>query len=143
AGGNNAVYALAAQPDGKIMVAGDFTSFNGVTRNRLTRLNPNGKTDPTINFGAGANAFITALLVQPDRKIIIGGGFTTVDDQPRNHVARLHGGSIAGPGRVEFAAPDFIAYEGDGSATMVLRRQGGTTGSESVDLIVTPGSATL
>jgi uncharacterized delta-60 repeat protein len=80
AGANNSVYALAAQPDGKIMVAGDFTMFNGVTRNRLTRLNSNGKTDPTINFGSGANAFITSVLVQPDRKIVIGGGFSRCRD---------------------------------------------------------------
>ena len=31
--------------------------------------------------------------------------------------------------RIEFAAPDFVAYESDGSATIVLHRQGGTVRS--------------
>ena len=70
---DNAVQTIAVQADGKILVGGDFTLFNGVTRNRITRLNPNGKTDATINFGTGANGFINALAIQPDRKILIGG----------------------------------------------------------------------
>jgi len=31
--------ALALQPDGKIVVTGAFTTVNGVTRNRIARLN--------------------------------------------------------------------------------------------------------
>src|SRR5206468_8397917 len=34
-GGDSAVYALALQPDGKIIVAGDFLTFNGVNRSRI------------------------------------------------------------------------------------------------------------
>ena len=79
-------------------------------------------------------------MVQPDRKIVIGGGFTVVDNFTRNHVARLHGGSVAGSGRIQFTGPDFVAYESDGSATVVLQRQGGTTGQESVDVMVLPPS---
>ena len=82
-GADNAVYALASQADGKLIVVGDFTTFNGVTRNRITRLNVNGTTDPTINFGVGANSFIAAVAIQPDRKIVIGGGFTSFDARAR------------------------------------------------------------
>src|SRR5437660_1051952 len=91
----------------------------------FTRPNSDGNCDHTINFGDAANAFITALAVHPDRKIIAGGGFTTFDGLPRNHIARLHGGSLAGPGSIEFSAADFVVNEGDGSATVTLRRQGG------------------
>ncbi|HXG47945.1 MAG TPA: Calx-beta domain-containing protein, partial [Methylomirabilota bacterium] len=71
-GADGAVYALAQQVDGKIVVAGDFRLFNGVTRRRLTRLNADGSNDPTINFGSGTDSYIAAVLIQPDRKIVIG-----------------------------------------------------------------------
>jgi uncharacterized delta-60 repeat protein/uncharacterized repeat protein (TIGR01451 family) len=140
-GGDNAVYALAIQADGKILVVGDFTTFNGVTRNRITRLNPNGKTDPTINFGTGANSFIAAVTVQPDRKIVIGGGFTVVEGEPRSYVARLHGGSLAGPGRLEFGEPLYTVNENATNAVIVVRRTGGTTGDVSVDYSMADGTA--
>ena len=62
-GGNGAVYGLTLQPDSAIIVVGDFTIFDGVTRNRITRLDAVGKTDPNINFGEGANSFIATALV--------------------------------------------------------------------------------
>ncbi len=132
-GGDNAVYGITLQSDNKILVVGDFTKFNGVTRNRITRLNQNGKTDPTINFGEGANSFIAQAILQPDRKIVVGGGFTRIQGESRNRVARLHGGSIAGPGSVEFTAPFFTAVEDQGQVNITIRRAGGTTGDIQVD----------
>src|SRR6185436_7757543 len=76
-GANDTVNSIVVQGDTKIVVGGQFTRFNGVSRFRLTRLNNDGTADPTINFGAGANNFVPAVLVQPnDDKIVIGGGFT-------------------------------------------------------------------
>jgi hypothetical protein len=43
------VHSLAVQPDGKILIGGDFTEFNGVSRNRLARLLVNGKLDPAFD----------------------------------------------------------------------------------------------
>src|SRR4029079_16659575 len=88
-GANGAVNIIALQLDGKILVGGDFTQFNGRTRNRLTRLNSDGSLDPTINFGAGANGPVSSIVVQPDRKILIGGGFTVHDTVAVNHLARI------------------------------------------------------
>jgi uncharacterized delta-60 repeat protein len=42
------VYSLAVQPDGKILVGGTFSSINGVTRDNLLRLNPDGSLDPSF-----------------------------------------------------------------------------------------------
>ena len=140
-GGDHSVYAIVPQVDGKLVVAGDFTLFNGVTRNRLTRLNADGTTDPTINFGTGANSFINAALVQPDRKIIIGGGFTTYNDQPRKYLARLHGGSITGSGSIEYSKGVFEVSENGTNAVITLRRLGGTTGQASVDFATGAGTA--
>jgi uncharacterized delta-60 repeat protein len=45
------VLALALQPDGKVIVGGDFTAFNGVPRYRIARLNADGSLDNTFQNG--------------------------------------------------------------------------------------------
>ena len=110
-GANGPVSTIAVQIDGKILLGGDFTLVNGVTRNRITRLNTDGTVDPTINFGTGANAAVSSIVLQPDRKIILVGGFTEYDSVPRKHIARIHGGSISGAGSIAFQNPVYTANE--------------------------------
>ena len=100
---NGVVNAISVQADNRIVLAGDFTQANGVTRHSITRLMPDGTVDPTINFGDGANGAINALVIQPaDGMLVIGGGFTQFNDQPHSHIARLYGGSMTGSGAFEF-----------------------------------------
>lgn len=93
------VYVLATQADGKLLVAGQFTSLRpggGVSaiRNNLARLNPDGSVDAT--FDPNANGPIRALVLQPDGRIVIGGDFTSLQPNgatattTRNRVARLN-----------------------------------------------------
>lgn len=89
-GTNNAVYALAIQSDGKILVGGLFTSFNGIAKNRLARLNNDGSLDTTFNTGTGPNTTIFTIVEQADGKILIGGNFTSFNDIPAVKVARLN-----------------------------------------------------
>ena len=85
---NGTVYATAVQPDGRILVAGNFTTLGGQTRNRIARLHPDGTLDESFN--PNANGTVFAVAVQPDGKIIIGGGFTGVAAAGRSCLARLH-----------------------------------------------------
>ncbi|MBM6498048.1 hypothetical protein H9X54_001870, partial [Flavobacterium macrobrachii] len=89
-GANNTVWNTAVQPDDKIIVVGEFISFNGTTRNRIARLNPDGSVDTTFNTGSGANNIIYTTVVQPDGKIIIGGDFTSFNGTSKNRIARLN-----------------------------------------------------
>lgn len=85
------VYALAVLPNGKIIIAGDFTSYNGVTANRIARLNADGTLDTTFNAGGvGASLTVFAVAVQADGKIIIGGDFSTYNGVQKYGVARLN-----------------------------------------------------
>lgn len=89
---NGSIEALAVQPNGKIVVAGTFTTLspNGgttVLRNRIARLNPDGTLD--IAFNPNADWFVNAIALQTDGKIIVGGQFTSIGGLPRNHIARL------------------------------------------------------
>jgi len=89
-GFNNTVYATKIQNDGKILIGGNFTSFNGTARNRIARLNSDGSIDVTFNPGTGANAVIWSIDIQSDGKLIIGGDFTSFNGTARNYIARLN-----------------------------------------------------
>ncbi|GEP42198.1 autotransporter-associated beta strand repeat-containing protein [Brevifollis gellanilyticus] len=91
--------AVAVLPDGKILVGGSFTRFDGQIRNRLVRLVPDGTsykldTDP-LQFNANImNGEVRAILVLPDGRILVGGTFTAVRengaatvDTTRNRIA--------------------------------------------------------
>jgi uncharacterized delta-60 repeat protein len=85
------IYAEAIQPDGKILVGGTFTQVNGIARNYLVRLNSNGTEDTAFctNLGTGFNSDVTAIAVQSDGKILVGGFFTTLNGTTRNYLVRL------------------------------------------------------
>ena len=90
--------ALAVQADGKIIVSGGFDFMNGTSVGKLSRLNADGTTDATFNAGGvGANGFVVALVVQPDGKILVGGGFNSFNGQPRALVVRLNANGSLDP----------------------------------------------
>jgi len=89
-GANNTIRSLALQPDGKVLIGGEFTSYNGTPRKRIARLNADGSLDATFNPGTGANSGIHSLALQPDGKVLIGGEFSSDNSTPRNRIARLN-----------------------------------------------------
>jgi uncharacterized delta-60 repeat protein len=91
AGLNDWVFSLALQPDGKIVVGGDFTSYNGTIQNRICRLNSDGSQDATFTaIGLGFNNTVFTLAIQPDGKILVGGRFTTYNGNTQNYICRLN-----------------------------------------------------
>jgi len=89
-GANNIVQSLALQPDGKILIGGLFTSYNGTVINRIARLNSNGSLDTSFNPGTGANDIVQTLALQPDGKILIGGDFSSYNGTTIIRSARLN-----------------------------------------------------
>jgi hypothetical protein len=85
------VYAVAVQPNGKIIVAGRFSNVNSVARNNLARLNATGQLDLAFDAGAGPDNTVRTLVLQADGGLVIGGDFATVNFTDRMHVARLFG----------------------------------------------------
>lgn len=82
--------AIAVQEDGKIIVGGYFTSYNGVTANFIIRLNSDGSNDSTFNTGTGFNSTVLSIVIQPDGKIIVGGEFTSFNGFTENRIVRLN-----------------------------------------------------
>src|SRR5204862_3485 len=89
---NGQISTVLVQPDGKILIGGDFTTLspNGgapVTRNRIARLNPDGTLDAAFN--PHSNGYVNTIALQPDGKILVAGVFSSMGGQSRNRIARL------------------------------------------------------
>ncbi|WP_033316646.1 delta-60 repeat domain-containing protein, partial [Pontibacter roseus] len=89
-GFNRELYSLALQPDGKVLVGGNFFSFNGTPRNFIARLNADGTLDASFNPGSGFTDYVVSLAFQPDGKVLVGGSFTSFNGTPRSRIARLN-----------------------------------------------------
>ena len=90
-GPNSWIWTLALQPDGRLLVGGQFTSFNGVPGGEVVRLNADGSVD--TNFTASVTAgdpTIHSVAVQPDGRVLIGGMFTGINGATRVRIARLN-----------------------------------------------------
>ncbi len=92
-GFNAAINAIVVQPDGKIIVGGNFTSYNGKTENRIIRLNSNGTKDDTFVTGkafSGLNSFVHCMALQSDGKILVGGNFAGYNGTNAYRIIRLN-----------------------------------------------------
>ncbi len=99
---DGSVAAIALQPDGKIVIGGEFTeiakpeSVGGVftpalpapSRNHAARLNMDGTLD--TGFDPNADLKVHVALVQLDGKIIIAGDFDNAAGRPRTRLARFY-----------------------------------------------------
>lgn len=102
-GFDNLVRTIATQPDGKTIVGGQFTSYNGLQTNYLIRLNIDGSKDTTFDIGIGFNGWVWTTLIQPDGKIIVGGDFSFCNGVPKSRIVRLNqDGSIDNSFNSEF-----------------------------------------
>jgi uncharacterized delta-60 repeat protein len=97
--GNNqsGIRALVRQPDGKLIAAGWFRTFNGVGRTNIVRLNTDGSIDPsfvgqTFAYGTDYNnvGLAQAVALQSDGKILLGGNWQNVSGQDRPVLIRLN-----------------------------------------------------
>lgn len=123
-GASDAVYSLALQPDGKILLAGTFTVFGGVSRPNVARLNSDGSLDTGYlsPFNppappAFAPNLINSIALQADGKLVIGGFvIRTISPQTTSLFLRLNTdgsidssfdtGNINGSGQKVVVLPD-------------------------------------
>lgn len=81
---------LWVQPDGKIIVGGNFDSIvGGVTKTNLMRVNPDGTRDDTFTCNVTGGAVNCIYYSAADKRLYIGGGFTAVNGVARVRLARI------------------------------------------------------
>lgn len=89
------INCMIKQPDGKIIIGGTFTAYNGVNNKCVARLNSDGTLDNSFNVGNGPTTtagFVTikALAMDSEGKILIAGFFTSFNGSSRNCIVRLN-----------------------------------------------------
>jgi uncharacterized repeat protein (TIGR01451 family)/uncharacterized delta-60 repeat protein len=125
-GGDNSVLTIALDSQQRILVGGEFSHFSGVTRNGITRLNPDGTVDPTINFQSGADGgYVDAIAIDRNDEIDLGGGFSSFEGMAENNFVRLYGGANAGEGTIQFSQAVYGVLQNGTNATVLIQRLGG------------------
>jgi uncharacterized delta-60 repeat protein len=108
---------FAVQPDEKIVIVGAFSQVNGFNINRVARLNTDGSLDTSFQIGNGADSTISAVAIQPDGKILVGGGFTLFNNAAKPRLTRLNtDGSLdqsfnAGTGSNNTSGPNNFVFQ--------------------------------
>lgn len=89
-GSDGDVMCSALQNDGKIIIAGSFTSYDGTARKNIARLNSDGALDTGFVVGSGFNNLVEAVKIQSDGKLIVVGQFTSYAGTSINRIVRLN-----------------------------------------------------
>lgn len=89
-GTNAGIWGCKVLSDGKILIHGGFTAYNGVASNRIVRLNANGTKDTSFAIGTGPNDYVETAVVQPDGKMVLGGRFTSYNGTAVNRLCRVN-----------------------------------------------------
>lgn len=77
----------------RVVIVGEFTTFDGVSANRIVCLGTNGLVDQSYmnNIGTGANGPINMVRYNKQlNKAVVVGNFTTFNGEPRNGIAVLN-----------------------------------------------------
>ncbi|MFC6223505.1 T9SS type A sorting domain-containing protein [Hymenobacter artigasi] len=89
AGGYGEIRRIIAQPDGTIMVAGQFDAVDGQPCPGVARLSATGSRDASFNSPLVSYAFVFDMVRQPDGKLVLGGNTVTSSSNGANLVVRL------------------------------------------------------
>jgi uncharacterized delta-60 repeat protein len=124
------VWRIRMQQDGKVLVAGFFTTFAGAARNGIVRLMPDGTVDASFAPVSIDGGSLWSILLQPDGNILIAGNFFNVNGVDNRGIARLKSdgsldGSFQGTGftRNSSAPIRGLAIQNDGKIVMSGRFQ--------------------
>lgn len=104
-GGNGSITSAFQQADGKIILVGNFTKFDGAAAGRIVRLNLDGTVDNTFSAGTGANSTISSITFNSvTKKFILTGTFGAFNGVTANQMILLNeDGSVDN----SFVAKDF------------------------------------
>ncbi len=155
--GSTTVNAVALQPDGELLQAGTYTPAGGTGVFYVTRLNVNSGspvdssfgTDGRAKFSFGGNAQLSAMVLQPDGRIVLVGS-TTVGSTTDFAIARTlangqpdtsfgQNGTASVTGGSESAQA--VALQGDGK--IIVAGVHSTAGGPEIEVVRLKSDGTL
>ena len=89
-GFNSEVKCIAIDSAGKLYVGGTFTSYQGVTANRIIKLNTDGSKDTTFdNSTAFAGQTVYLIRLDSSGRLLVIGAFTSYKSTTTNGIVRI------------------------------------------------------
>src|ERR1043165_253075 len=84
--------APAAPQSANVYVGGDFTTYNGVPKAHIVRLNGDGTVDQSFSIGTGFDNTVNVIAPAGDGsgRVYVGGVFSTYNGTPANKLVRLN-----------------------------------------------------
>ncbi|MBK6832252.1 MAG: hypothetical protein IPG92_16635 [Flavobacteriales bacterium] len=119
---------MVLQPDGKILIAGTFTTYNGTERIHLARLNSNGTLDGTFVHSLTLGESPDVMVLQPDGNILLGSSSSVFVPRRLTSTGSLDNSFGVGTG----FAPS------NGSSICCCNRMGGSRSAVSSDRTTAP-----
>ena len=89
-GSSDGAYAITIQDDGKIVVGGNFNSYNWIWARGIIRFTTDGEKDTTFYNGDGINTDVNTVAVQDDGKVLVWGKFVSYGWVSANRLTRLN-----------------------------------------------------
>lgn len=162
-GPDGPVTAVVELADGRLLVAGAFTHWNGESHRRLVLLQPNGSVDSGFDAGTGPDDVIYKLVEQPDGRVLAGGRFGSIDGRGSPRLARLQIPASTPPLPARLTVQPITTVSTNSTAPLTLRAAGlgtpplqwqwyrngsplsaldGVLGATSPELVIPAGKAT-
>jgi uncharacterized delta-60 repeat protein len=126
-GATSHIYQLRIQSNDAIILAGNFTSFNGATANRVLRLHSDGSLDAAFstNIGSGPESLASRLAIQSDGKILVTHSSITWSGTTVGSLVRLNSNgtrdtSFTTEIGTALVANDVLSMTPDGNKILVM-----------------------
>lgn len=93
-GFNGIAYCIKQFSDGKLLVGGNFTTYDSSEADFIIKLNPNGTIDEEFHQNSGDgeafNSYVFSIDIQDDQKILVVGNFLNYDGSTARYIIRLN-----------------------------------------------------
>lgn len=138
---NGTISALILQPDGRILVGGNFLRVNGVGRAGLARLQPDGTLDFCFDIALSAELFPLALAAEPSGTVLAGGTFSGLQGQSHPYLLRLVPPPGCDPGEIQLGVSNILSRADASTVVVPVVRTAGEDRDENVGFTTRDGSA--
>jgi uncharacterized delta-60 repeat protein len=89
-GPNFLVQDMDLMPDGRILIAGNFLTYNGITNYYVARLFADGTLDPGFHVPPNAiNGAVNAVALHKDNTVVVGGDFFVCYGHSQPYITRF------------------------------------------------------
>jgi uncharacterized delta-60 repeat protein len=135
---NGYIRSVTVQPDGNILIGGNFRFVNGLRRDGIARLHADGSLDTSFYPGVASDAYVSAIALQADGKVV-AAGYGDWNGIGWANVFRFQGGLTLRSAGLAFT--NYLVAENAGIANVTVERIGDTSGTITIDYFTSPGTA--